>query len=130
MGANESNPVRNLDKRTARRTYRRVFFDAIDGFRAELEDYGAGEDEWDGGGSHDAHDDDRRADDAATVRVFVRKRPIFKEERAAQEFDTITTRRTSVIVHDARMHAVREEGEHSEAGGCSDIHRASRMGEP
>ena len=83
MGAAESNPVRNMDKRTARRTYRAEFEEAIRLYRcspkvaAEHAQLAMAA----GAADDDAADD---ADDAA-VRVCVRKRPIHREETDALE---------------------------------------------
>ena len=111
MGAAESNPVRNMDKRTARRTYRGEFQAAIGRFRAfegvsepgdfEVANRGGRITNSDGG------DDGGGDGPVASVRVFVRKRPIFKPELKALEFDAVTVLPGSrrVVVHDARMHA-------------------------
>ena len=73
MGAAESNPIRNMDKRSARRTYRSEFSAAIEMYRsssavAEQQEVIISKqlrkDEWDEG----------------SIRVFVRKRPIHREE--------------------------------------------------
>jgi kinesin family protein 2/24 len=93
MGNTESNPVKNLDKRTARRTYRDDFIGGIQRYRSahsnemeqqeEDEDWGAG-----------------------AVKVVVRKRPIFKRETVALEFDCITCLRGQMVcVHDTRLHS-------------------------
>ena len=99
MGASESNPVRNLDKRTARRTYRDDFKGAIKRYRtsarvadqwAYLGEEELGENEWTDG----------------ALRVCVRKRPIFRPEIQGKEFDVLTVMHNKLItVHDARMHA-------------------------
>ena len=97
MGAAESNPVKNLDKRTARRTYRDAFKGAIERYRssrkvqAQHAHLAASETvEWEEG----------------TIRVCVRKRPIFKDEIKGSEFDVLTCMHDKLItVHDARMHA-------------------------
>ena len=97
MGAAESNPVRNLDKRTARRTYRDAFRGAVKRYRtsARVAEQWAylgeeGEKEWDEG----------------ALKVCVRKRPIFKPEIQGKEFDVLTVTHNKLItVHDARMHA-------------------------
>ena len=97
MGAAESNPVRNLDKRTARRTYRDAFRGAVKRYRtsARVAEQWAylgeeGEKGWDEG----------------ALKVCVRKRPIFKPEIQGKEFDVLTVTHNKLItVHDARMHA-------------------------
>lgn len=95
MGNAESNPVRNMDKRTARREYRDDFSAAIDRYRRRLIslDVGASEsestNEWDNG----------------SIRVCVRRRPIFKDELKNFEFDVVTCiNGNRVVIHDARMH--------------------------
>jgi hypothetical protein len=93
MGQNESNPVRNMDKRTARREHRDPFSSAISSYRYRR----LGEDEVDNGGM---------IWETGDIRVCVRKRPIFKEEISNYEFDVITcVNRQTVVVHDARMHS-------------------------
>ena len=99
MGAAESNPVRNLDKRTARRTYRSDFVAAIKRYRnspgvqeqhAHLLEEIEGSEEWQEG----------------SIKVCVRKRPIFKDEIKGSEFDVLTCIHGKMLtVHDARMHA-------------------------
>jgi hypothetical protein len=103
MGNSESNgnPIRNMDKRTARREYADAFAAAIERYREDnglvlnprrkqdsIE--GIQGDTWDGG----------------VIRVCVRKRPIHKRELDAYEFDciSISSREKVAIVHDARMH--------------------------
>ena len=103
MGQNSSNPIRNIDKRTARREYRASFARAIAEWRYERQ---AGE----GGLSSTRQKQGRTAvvfnwGERSTVRVCVRKRPIFKHETDLGEFDTVTALPREVIVHDARMHA-------------------------
>ena len=101
MGSNESNPVRNIDKRTARREYRTQFIQAIDDFRAsprvkreEKESEGSNKVpllEWKEG---------------ETIRVCVRKRPIFDYELENSEFDVVSCiARRKAVIHDARMQA-------------------------
>ena len=93
MGAAESNPIRNMDKRTARRTHRDDFVRAISRYcdSLDLDDEATlARLEWLEG----------------TVRVCVRKRPIFKDELGGHEFDVCTVLQGSkIIVHDARMHS-------------------------
>jgi hypothetical protein len=91
MGQNESNPIRNMDKRTARREYREDFSRAISSFRSRQDNTvtdGSGLD-WDNG----------------SIRVCVRKRPIFQDEIDNFEFDVATcVGGEKIIIHDARMH--------------------------
>ena len=112
MGNESSNPIRNMDKRTARREYRDSFTKAIQEFQLE------------NNANPDAHpqtEEEMLAEAAArdlnfentdgngkqnNVRVVVRKRPIFKHEQDGHEFDVVSCLegRTAVI-HDTRMHA-------------------------
>lgn len=100
MGNAESgNPIRNMDKRTARREYAEDFKAGIMNYRRRL-GYIASEQkltpslikkvnsQWEDG----------------TIKVFVRKRPIFKHELESHEFDVISCMDEHIIVHDARMH--------------------------
>ena len=97
MGAAESNPVRNLDKRTARRTYRDDFRGAIKRYRTSTKVA----QQW----AFLASEDDRSWE-AGDLKVCVRKRPIFKSELQGKEFDVLTVTHGKLItVHDARMHA-------------------------
>lgn len=102
MGANESNPVRNLDKRTARREYKGFFQEAISSFRSSLLL------------SEDAHLP--RGKSARQITVCIRKRPFFRRESDEGEFDVITCcvhrgveeeegNSGLVVIHDARMHS-------------------------
>eukprot|EP01035_Chromulina_nebulosa_P042115 gene42115-57025_t len=104
--AESSNPLKNLDKRTARREYREAFSAAIHSYRENYVNKRLGGEalEWQDG----------------SIQVFVRKRPLFKHEIENYEFDVVTAcpgsnRRTvkegvgcpdvsKVVVHDARMH--------------------------
>jgi kinesin family protein 2/24 len=97
MGNNESNPIRNMDKRTARREYRRDFMRAIADYRR-----------------HHINEEVQRKGsdyqpivwgDTQSVRVCVRKRPIFSHEIKDSEFDVISVLEgRTAVVHDARMH--------------------------
>ena len=93
MGAGESNPIRNMDKRTARREYKADFCRAIQHYRNVVcKDRPKDELTWTEG----------------EIMVFVRKRPIFKHELDLDEFDVVTCVNGSMItIHDARMHTVR-----------------------
>ena len=93
MGNNESNPIRNLDKRTARRQYRAQFARAIAEYR-----FGSS-------CSRGQAEQKPIPGDGGGVRVCVRKRPIFRHEIDNSEFDCITASGGGVVVHDARMHA-------------------------
>lgn len=103
MGNAESNPVRNMDKRTARREYRETFSNAIASYRAKVAAMGHSED-----ACSELNGDARPAEDSNSnsVRVCVRKRPIFNYEIKDHEFDVITcVGQKTIVVHDARMHA-------------------------
>ncbi len=94
MGQAESNPIRNMDKRTARREYRESFCNGIIEYKRNLDSNITSEEEqtltWEDG----------------AIRVCVRKRPIFKDELKLFEFDVISCNAgSSVIVHDCRMHS-------------------------
>jgi kinesin family protein 2/24 len=92
MGNGESNPVRNMDKRTARREYKDNFCSGIAIFRKNQEHESDAEKnlEWEDG----------------AIRVCVRKRPIFKDEINGFEFDVASCfQGNSIIIHDCRMHA-------------------------
>jgi hypothetical protein len=95
MGNAESNPIRNMDKRTARRVYAGPFSSAIAGYECgrniekEIKDV-ENENKWTDG----------------NIKVFVRKRPIFKHETDNFEFDVATcvTDKT-IVIHDCRVGA-------------------------
>lgn len=95
MGSAESNPIRNMDKRTARREYKSDFCRAVGRYREVNKD------------GIQVTQNAIRSDDAdgcAGIKVFVRKRPIFKKEIELDEFDVITCLGgNQVTVHDARM---------------------------
>ena len=94
MGNSESsNPIRNMDKRTARREYREAFNAYIANYRLQRTNNNpnkpskVSQEEWENG----------------NIKVFVRKRPIFKHELENHEFDVITacfSTTKDVIVHD------------------------------
>lgn len=109
MGNNESQPIRNLDKRTARREYKDNFVSAIRKFRSNI----------DKSNSNVSSDQEQSKWDSNNegnlIRVCVRKRPFFKHEEQNGEFDCITCSDNSIknnnnnnrdfaIIHDARMH--------------------------
>lgn len=107
MGNSESsNPIRNLDKRTARREYREDFIRAITRYRQlhppppqSLTKASAGA----GAGGMVANWEDN------SIKVFVRKRPIFSHEISHDEYDVITcypspANPPHIVIHDCRMH--------------------------
>ena len=131
MGNNESNPnpIRNMDKRTARREYKADFAAAITRYRAvhvidqhnELQNNSRPTPTF----TYDDNDNDNDdGDDGVNINVssggvlnptgknkncsisvFVRKRPIHKHELSNSEFDVVTaTAKNTCVVHDARMH--------------------------
>jgi len=106
MGNDQSNPIRNLDKRTARREYRTTFGKAIAGFQQQNSIYPYGEDFQVG---ENLEEDGQVLDfekGAGNVRVLVRKRPIFEHEESASEFDVVScVDGKTAIIHDTRMHA-------------------------
>lgn len=86
-----------MDKRTARREYRDDFCFAIDNFRRSLALCQAQ-------GLTGGKDRDGDVWKNGTIRVCVRKRPIFKDEIEKSEFDIVTCIGDDMIViHDARM---------------------------
>lgn len=97
MGNSESaNPIRNMDKRTARREYRTDFMRAINDYRKRcpIKPKSATKDTAEVSEWYDGN-----------IKVFVRKRPIFRHELEAFEFDVATcTSSNSIVIHDARMH--------------------------
>lgn len=95
MGNAESQPVRNVDKRTARRDHAHVFNGAITRYRQE---HGIGSGELDDEEVEPFHE----SGDA--LRVAVRRRPFFKHEKEQGEFDVVSCRRRSIVVHDCRLY--------------------------
>jgi hypothetical protein len=91
MGQSESNPVKNIDKRTARREYHSDFVSAIDVYRRNI-------------GVDDISTVQKRKS-LGNIMVCVRKRPMFQIDLNNSEFDVITCVNDNVIVHDTRMHA-------------------------
>jgi kinesin family protein 2/24 len=82
-----------MDKRTARREYRVAFSGAISSYRKKI----------DANESNKINEEEQLWDE--NIRVYVRKRPIFKHETDNGEFDVITCCGVKkVVVHDARMH--------------------------
>merc|ERR1712185_217313 len=101
MGNAESNPVRNMDKRTARRTHAISFQRAIAMYRGGM-----------GESLRSPSSEGPRSSSSSScgggggsVRVFVRKRPIHDAELDALEFDVVTVvaSRKLAVVHDGRM---------------------------
>ncbi|KAL3921462.1 MAG: hypothetical protein SGPRY_004895 [Prymnesium sp.] len=91
MGNAESQPVRNVDKRTARRDHAPIFSSALSRFRACR-----------------AEEPSLAAPPAlpeARLRVCVRRRPMFAREEQEGEFDVLTTSARSICVSDCRMNA-------------------------
>jgi hypothetical protein len=100
MGNAESgNPVRNMDKRTARREYKDDFAEAIKRYRLKI-----------GYSLEDSHKHlvaavrVNQTSSLKSIKVYVRKRPIFPHELQNSEFDVVTCFADKIIVHDARMH--------------------------
>ena len=95
MGAAESNPVRNMDKRTCRREHKESFMKGIQYFRRN--------------GIRSLipsaiDTDDTTISKNRDLRVCVRKRPIFQHEVDDGEFDVATcVKQKTIIIHDARM---------------------------
>jgi len=90
MGNAEASVVRNVDKRTSRREHRIIFGSCAERFRADPFPAPA----------------QATATGAVgrSLRVCIRKRPLFSHEREQGEFDVITCLPRRVVVHDARMH--------------------------
>ena len=138
MGNDVSNPIRNIDKRTARREYRDDFIKAIDKFKNKyiLNNKNTGNKSMPPHSSSTSYkatitNTNTRANcNAVTwqdgnIKVYIRKRPIFKHELTSYEFDVISCKESisrnqngsscsssdnssimeSIIVHDCRMHA-------------------------
>jgi len=102
MGNSESsNPVRNMDKRTARREYKDDFAAGIARYRQQHGIVVGGKK---GKNEEAVETFDESSWGKGDIRVFVRKRPIFPHELENSEFDVISCVKDKVIVHDARMH--------------------------
>jgi kinesin family protein 2/24 len=99
MGNSESaNPIRNLDKRTARREYREDFLTAINRFRKQYVLLKQST-------SHKNEDNNiLKTWDDNNIRVFARKRPIFTHEIENNEYDVVTCINSNIVIHDCRMH--------------------------
>lgn len=101
MGNNESNPIRNMDKRTARREHRSVFMRTISSYRKRRKDGTPGIDNL----ASPARDISWATESDQNIRVCVRKRPIFKHEIEDYEFDVVSAIEGRIaVVHDGRMH--------------------------
>eukprot|EP00966_Prymnesium_polylepis_P108825 2519055-Prymnesium_polylepis.1 len=87
MGNAESQPVRNVDKRTARRDHAPLFAAAVHRYRELAQPDAA-----------------VAAPPEQRLRVCVRRRPMFDRERTAGEFDVLTCTQRRVVVSDCRMH--------------------------
>lgn len=99
MGNSESsNPIRNMDKRTARREYKDDFEAAIARYRQK---HGIVVNKK---GKEVIENLDESKWERGEIRVFVRKRPMFQHELDNSEFDVISCIKDKIIVHDARMH--------------------------
>ena len=103
MGNAESQPVRNVDKRTARRDHAPKFISAISDYRYENgllgEEADASESAAGGGGGSSG------TGSATRLRVCVRWRPIFAHETQAGEFGVLSSSRNALTVHDCRIEA-------------------------
>ena len=100
MGNAESQPVRNVDKRTARRDHAPKFAAAVTRFKESRQVLRSSLDE---GVLH-------AGAAGSALRVCVRRRPIFPHETSAGEFDVLSTRAGTggtdeLCVHNCRMHA-------------------------
>mmetsp|Transcript_3273 Transcript_3273/g.5269 ORF Transcript_3273/g.5269 Transcript_3273/m.5269 type:complete len:477 (+) Transcript_3273:24-1454(+) len=98
MGNEQSLVGKNLDKRTARREHKSYFLPAVQRAREEL--------------LLSAETNDSvglEGDSGRAMRVYIRKRPIFKHEIDQGEYDVITCvpgqDTHKVVIHDARMHS-------------------------
>jgi hypothetical protein len=101
MGNNESNPIRNMDKRTARREYRGAFINAITTYRKRGKDQSSTDDEL----TNPLRDISWVTESDQNIRVCVRKRPIFKHEIEDFEFDVVSAVSGRLaVIHDGRMH--------------------------
>eukprot|EP00962_Isochrysis_galbana_P001553 scaffold400_cov125-Isochrysis_galbana.AAC.2 len=99
MGNSESQPIRNVDKRTARRDNALQYNQAIWNYRADvlgpLQPPDLAEAELAG---------DAASGSSASVRVCIRRRPIFSHEVRAGEFDVLScSAGRSIVVHDCRL---------------------------
>jgi len=96
MGNSESQPIRNSDKRTARRDNAELFNAAIWRYRGDV--LGPLPQPFEGPSGDDCESEHQR------VRVCVRRRPLFPHERRAGEFDVLSRAgNDAIVVHDCRM---------------------------
>ena len=109
MGNAESQPVRNVDKRTARRDHAPKFMGAIAQYRYDngLLGEDAHERQPTEGAVEHGDGDSCQGEGAGTsrLRVCVRQRPIFNHETKAGEFDVLSSDRRAMVVHDCRTEA-------------------------
>lgn len=96
MGNSESQPVRNVDKRTARRDHAHLFKGAITSYRQGI--WGTPPKDGDLGRDHLIHDP------GDALRVAVRRRPFFKHELDQGEFDVVSCEKRKITVHDCRLY--------------------------
>lgn len=83
-----------MDKRTARREYKSDFSAAIESYRRRA-----------AGAGGQVGGEVAAAAEGNSVRVCIRRRPIFKHELKDHEFDVLTCLgERRIVVHDARMH--------------------------
>ena len=102
MGNANSNPVRNLDKRSVRRIYRKNFKRHISAYVLE------GDLEKQISSFEEELAEEKESKEMVQDRgiyVYVRKRPIFDRERKTKEFDVVSCLNQFLTVHDARMEA-------------------------
>ena len=111
MGAAESNPVRNLDKRTARRQYSKDFSYAVERYRkdqsAHFHTNLKSPDTLPNKTNESSTTSEEEQQNQRPVQCFIRKRPIFPREIKGNEFDVISCgpSQKTCTVHDARMKA-------------------------
>lgn len=119
MGNSNNNPIRNLDKRTARREYRQEFEAAICNYRRN-QPHCLSSPLYKYLDKDNISKNDVKIDlvphvldwSRNQIRVCVRKRPLFKYEYIDGEFDVVSVLDTdeistqmSCVVHDARLNA-------------------------
>ena len=99
MGNAESQPIRNVDKRTARRDNAIQYNQAIWDYRGKVLGPLQAPDVAEAELVASAADDK-----SAAVRVCIRRRPIFAHEQMAGEFDVLSCHGgRSIVVHDCRL---------------------------
>ena len=108
MGNAESQPVRNVDKRTARRDHAPKFMGAIAQYRYDngLLGEDAHEAQPSEGAVEHGDGDSCQGEGAGTsrLRVCVRQRPIFSHETQAGEFDVLSSDRRVHLHRHLRLH--------------------------